>query len=193
MEVHDLRENRNVSLKTIEDFAELKASTESDLYGKVWFIGAITNPPSKPITGSTEVCDADGEVVSIKDLNLVLSGSIREEVPPMKAESMRDFAEAVARSATWNQRHLPFFQKVTLLWRFFLELFFNRTIVTDSEGDPYKRVVEAWYRKQITPAPVKKRWSIFLSRIRDMFVHTKQSEDIDTFGMPGFQSFKTSR
>jgi hypothetical protein len=101
---------------------------------------------------------------------------------------MKDFAVAVARTATYQQRHLPIWQKLVLLWKVFAELFLNKSYIT--EGDPYVMVANQWYRKQLIPAPAKLRLKILWRRIRDMFVYTPDAEPIDTFGMPGFQTFK---
>ena len=135
--------------------------------------------------------DPDGEIVSIKDLHLVLVGSLADEPPAMNPQHMKDFAVAVAKTGTYTQRHLPFRQKVILLWKIFTELFFGKSYV--EREDPYVMVAEQWFRKQQVPVPTKEKLRLLWRRIRDMFVYTPQAEPIDTFGMPGFQSFRKAK
>ena len=190
-------ETGKVSLTTVEEFVKFKeASSETP---RDLFIGTIPTfnplkelpPQARPNEfGPTEICDPDGETVSIKDLNLVLAGSIADDLPPMKPELMRDFCEAVAKTETWNQRNLPFFKKINLLVVCFREIFFGKIYIKDE--DPYIMVAAHWYKKQQVPLPMKKRFKLFARRFVDMFVYTKSAQPIDTYGMPGFQTLKVN-
>jgi hypothetical protein len=194
--IEDLKNNGKVSLNTVEDFEKLKSTALTDGTPNVQFVGVIENEKlteiyketlsHTPAMTATEVKDPDGEVVSIKNLHLVLCGSLADAPPEMKPESMKDFAVAVAKTATYHQRHLPIWQKLVLLWKMFAELFLNKSYI--QESDPYVMVAARWYRKQQIPAPKMVRLKIFLRRIRDMFVYTPDAEPIDTYGMPGFNS-----
>jgi hypothetical protein len=193
----ELHENRKVLITTVEEFEKFRESTKET--PKDLFIGTIPTfnplnelpPQARPNEfGPTEICDADGEVVSIKELNLVLAGSVAaDELPPMRPEHMRDFCEAVAKTATWNQRNMPFYQKILLLFKCFCEIFFGKIYI--QEEDPYIMVAARWYRKQQLPVPFKQRIRMFTKRLVDLFVYTKSAEPIDTYGMPGFQTFKS--
>jgi hypothetical protein len=133
--------------------------------------------------------DPDGEIISIKDLNLVVAGTINgEELPTMNPQHMKTFCIAVARTATYSQRHLPLKQKIKLIWVIFCQLFFNHMPVETE--DPYIRVAEQWFRKQQVQIPAKQRIKLFFKRIKDMFIYTPDAEPIDTYGMPGFASYK---
>ena len=190
--LHETLKDGKVSLHTVDDFERLKEAhaqrpTDNLAAGSINIPEALKSED----LGDTEVKDPDGEVVSIKDLHLVLVGSLADDAPEMKPEHMKDFAIAVARTATYNQRHLPIWQKMVILWKFFAELFLGKNYMV--EGDPYVMVAYQWYRRQTRPEPAKLRWKIFWRRICDMFVYTPQAEPIDTYGMPGFQSWKKVR
>lgn len=132
------------------------------------------------------IVDPDGEVVSIEDLKLTLAGSLDYEPPEIRSEFMQDFAVAVARTGTYDQRHMPIWKKFVILWRVFSELFLNRCYL--KEDDPFLMVAARWYRRQqIIPISRKDRWKILFKRIRDMFIHVSTAEPIDTYGMPGFE------
>jgi hypothetical protein len=109
----------------------------------------------------------------------------------MKPELMRDFCEAVAKTATWNQRNLPLYRKIVLLVRCFREIFFGKIYI--QEEDPYIMVAARWYKKQQLPLTMKQRIKVFTKRLVDLFVYTKTAEPIDTYGMPGFQSWPKKR
>ena len=190
--LHESFEDGRVVLRTVSDFEALKKTHENDSTPKNLLAGSINIPAAlETPLGDTELKDADGEVVSIADLRLVMAGTLAADaVPELKPEHMKDFCVAVAKTATYNQRHLPIWQKIVILWKFFAELFLNKNY--KEEGDPYVMVAYQWYRRQTRPAPAKMRWKILWKRVKDMFIYTPQAEPIDTYGMPGFQSYRKS-
>lgn len=184
-----LKEERSVSIKTLGDMESLKRG-ETDhrrnIDSAYLYVGTLNTPLSKEF-GPTEIKDSDGEVVSIQDLNLVLAGSIADDLPEMKMkpECMKDFAIAVAKTGTYNQRHLPLWQKFVILWKIFAELFLGQNYFHSS--DPYIKVTAHWCKKQQIQAPTKTRIKVFIRKIRDMFVFVPSAEPVETFGMPGFK------
>src|SRR5271165_3568806 len=109
------------------------------------------------------IIDSDGEVVSIKDLTLTLAGSLTDEPPEIETLPMRDLVAAIMRARTFDQRNMPFYKKVVLLWRVFAELFLDKCYI--EEDDPFLMVAARWYRRQqIIPISRKERWKIFLRR-----------------------------
>lgn len=201
--MNELRENRFVKITTIQEFEKLRETVEADnrselLAGK---IPPFEGPPpqARPNElGDTEVLDADGEVVSIKDLNLVMSGSIDgEPMPLLKPELMKDFTVAVMRTTTFAQRNLPIRKKILVMWHIFRELFFGKLYLTyanvrPNKHMPYLVAAETWVRNQQKPIPFKVKAKILFKRIRDLFVFKMDSEKIETYGMPGFQPRKVS-
>lgn len=147
-----------------------------------------------------DTIEEDGETLSIKDMKLVVAGAINDEPDLINPDKMKDFVLAVMRTTTYNQRALPLWQKVVIMWRMFQELFLGKYISPYSSKTvpndllPYIIVAESWVRKQKNPDPLEDRIKLFLKRVRDLFVYRQDSERIDTYGLPGFQPLpKSSR
>lgn len=176
------------TLNTIEDFENLKKEI-GNRTNPIVQVGVLNNAPTKSIldSGDVEKTDPDGEKLDLRELNLTLVGAINDEPPLYKTQDLQTFSVAVARAGTYNQRHLPLWKKIVLLWYFFRELFLNRPYIADST-DPYVVAAHSWYRKQQTPPAFKMRMKLWFKRVRDLFVHNPNAENLDTFGMRGFET-----
>lgn len=131
------------------------------------------------------IVDKEGNKLDLRNLHLVVAGSLEAEAPKMDYAAMKSFSIAVAQAATYNQRHLPLWKKAVITYQIFAELFFDAN--TKKIDDPYIKVAHEWCRQQIAPKTAGERLIILKNRILDMFIC---SPDLSvpgcSFGMAGF-------
>jgi len=132
--------------------------------------------------------DSDGTTIDLRELKLTNAGLISGTSPVMDQKALKSFSVAVVRAATFNQRTLPLRQKAYIMYQIFGELFLNRSPLEKAgKVDPYIKVADSWYRAQLKPKSLRERLTIFKSRVADLFSCNPNVENLESFGMPGFQ------
>ena len=174
------------TIKTIDDLRQAKQHMLEMKH--VGLAGQLNYDALK--TDETEIVDKFGNKLNLDDLHLVFSGSLADPPPKMDANAMKSFSIAVARAATFNQRNLPIWKKLVIVWQVFAELFLGKGEAVSR--DPYIQVAQDWCASQdgARSKTKRERLTMFKNRILDMFIHSPNVDDLETFGLPGFRPIK---